>query len=954
MRLTRRQLLAGATAGVLGAGGAYALVDELTGSGPARPRRGALRPEQHLLDGVQVVDSNGVEVLVPPLHDRILTAEVAVDRADLPDAHRQLERTLAGLENDYAPTPAGLGVTVAWGLPYFRRLVPEQAKRMLPFDRRALKPVLFDSPRFPSDPEDTVLEQNEVAILLRSDVRAHTDDARKRILDTKLFRLTSERVGFAGGGFEGGRSLPKRMAEAAGVPGADLVPDTSELFLGFTSTQKAGIGPGRIANLETLGYVDFGGHDYFVHGTHMHLSHIREDLEAWYLNFDFDERAAGDADGAAGAARRVGRRQGSARLPGRRAHRSQRVDPDDVAARQGRRRARRHRLPEGRRDPDPRRLQHARQPVPLVGAARRGAAGRGGRRPLRRLQPDRRRLPPKPARDGRRAAGRQDPVPAPRPKPGLQLGALDDAPPELPRPAAAAPRLPARRALRVGNCFVDMSTKQFRGLAEEGAPDLVPVVGHGLQLRSRLLERDVDDVVALERRHAPELALRDAVVGLQPEARRANAVARRRGAAALDVPEHRDAGLEAGRPLDLLAQPLADAALRQQTMTELIHLALVLRPGQVAALADDDDREVLSACVPAPDLAADLLDVDRPFRDEDHVRAAGDAAHHGDPAGVAAHHLHHHDAVVRLGGRVQPVDRLRADRDGGVEAERVVGAGEVVVDRLRHPDDRDLVLAVQPGSHAERVLAADRHQGVELPERGQHAVHAAVHLVRVRARRADDRAAAREDPRDLLRPERLEELLDHPAPALAHADDVVAARPRPARDGTDDRVQPGAVAAAGEDPDAHVASLEIAPARSAEEQADRVLGQQVAHAVGLRNRLRRARPQRHDHEHARPPPERTHLRPRLDRHVAAEAVADGERAPDQLELLVAPLRQQPAPQLPVDGPAVVRVDERETLELVALVEVGNARHRELQQRRPEPDRSRELRDPRGERLELPA
>ncbi len=292
MRLTRRQLLAGATAGVLGAGGAYALVDELTGNGPARPRRGALRPEQHLLDGVQVVDSNGVEVLVPPLHDRILTAEVAVDRADLPDAQRQLERTLAGLENDYAPTPAGLGVTVAWGLPYFRRLVPEQAKRMLPFDRRALKPVLFDSPRFPSDPEDTVLEQNEVAILLRSDVRAHTDDARKRILDTKLFRLTSERVGFAGGGFEGGRSLPKRMAEAAGVPGADLVPDTSELFLGFTSTQKAGIGPGRIANLETLGYVDFGGHDYFVHGTHMHLSHIREDLEAWYLNFDFDERVA--------------------------------------------------------------------------------------------------------------------------------------------------------------------------------------------------------------------------------------------------------------------------------------------------------------------------------------------------------------------------------------------------------------------------------------------------------------------------------------------------------------------------------------------------------------------------------------------------------------------------------------------------------------------------------------
>ena len=61
---------------------------------------------------------------------------------------------------------------------------------------------------------------------------------------------------------------------------------------------------------------------------------------------------------------------------------------------------------------------------------------------------------------------------------------------------------------------------------------------------------------------------------------------------------------------------------------------------------------------------------------------------HGDPAGVAAHHLDDHHAVVRLGGRVQAVDRLGADRDGRVEAEGVVGAGEVVVDRLRDADDR--------------------------------------------------------------------------------------------------------------------------------------------------------------------------------------------------------------------------------------------------------------------------
>src|SRR6185437_15227482 len=107
--------------------------------------------------------------------------------------------------------------------------------------------------------------------------------------DLDVFHVTSMRRGFAGGGFAGKTSLPKKMAMAAGIPGADLIPDTSGLFLGFTSTQKSGLGPGLIANHETLGFVDLRS-GYFHGGTHMHLSHITEDLEAWYLNFDFDER----------------------------------------------------------------------------------------------------------------------------------------------------------------------------------------------------------------------------------------------------------------------------------------------------------------------------------------------------------------------------------------------------------------------------------------------------------------------------------------------------------------------------------------------------------------------------------------------------------------------------------------------------------------------------------------
>ncbi|HVS84456.1 MAG TPA: hypothetical protein VHD91_02360, partial [Gaiellaceae bacterium] len=288
MRLTRRRLLESAAAAALVGGGIYELVDQLAGS-PARafPPVAGLAPEQHLLE-LGTTESEGVEVVVPPLHSEVVTATVAAG-ADLPAAQRSLENVLRELDARYPATAAGLGVTTAWGLPYFERLVPAAWAQHAPHDVRAGKPALLAPRRFPSDPDTTALEENDVAFLLRSDTLAHIDDARAAIFALPELQMTSIRRGFAGGGFAGKTSLPKKMAMAAGVPGADLIPDTSELVLGFTSTQKAGLGPGKIASFETLGFVDVRG-GYFRHGTHLHLSHIAEDLEAWYLNFDFDER----------------------------------------------------------------------------------------------------------------------------------------------------------------------------------------------------------------------------------------------------------------------------------------------------------------------------------------------------------------------------------------------------------------------------------------------------------------------------------------------------------------------------------------------------------------------------------------------------------------------------------------------------------------------------------------
>ena len=300
MRVTRRELVGGAAAAALAGAGIYELVDRLT-QPPGRPRSAsALPPEQHLLEGVRIVRDNGVGVVVPPLHHQVITARLAVGTSPgaLAEARVELEHALGKLDARFPPTPTGLGVAVAWGLPYFDRYVPGQARRGLPLDRRASeargRPVRALEPaiRFPSDLPETILEQNDVAVLLRGDALdsiAAGNEAIFRELGG-MFRVTSIRRGFAGGGFAGEASLPKRMAMAAGVPGADLIPETAELFLGFTSTQKDALGPSRIANLETLGYADVGPDGYFAHGTTMHLSHLFEDLEAWYLAFDHQER----------------------------------------------------------------------------------------------------------------------------------------------------------------------------------------------------------------------------------------------------------------------------------------------------------------------------------------------------------------------------------------------------------------------------------------------------------------------------------------------------------------------------------------------------------------------------------------------------------------------------------------------------------------------------------------
>ncbi len=293
--LSRRELLKrGAVA--LAAGNVYSLLDGIAAT-PARAAAAPARlPEQYLLPGQQVVLELGIEVIVPPLHHRVVTARVKVKGAKLRTAQTRLEHSLAQIEKQYATSPSGLGVTVAWGLPYFQRLVPKLADgrrypTYLPADLRSSKAhgkpfaAVIDASRFASDDPDVVLGGDDIAVLLRSDDSTHIDHAQHAIFTelADLFQVMSVRNGFVGNA--------KEMALAAGIPGAELIVDGVQMFLGFTSTQKAAMAPGNIASFETLpGFTDQKPGSLWSGGAAMHLSHLDEDVERWWSDIPFQDQ----------------------------------------------------------------------------------------------------------------------------------------------------------------------------------------------------------------------------------------------------------------------------------------------------------------------------------------------------------------------------------------------------------------------------------------------------------------------------------------------------------------------------------------------------------------------------------------------------------------------------------------------------------------------------------------
>src|SRR5665648_32253 len=185
--------------------------------------------------------------------------------------------------------------------------------------------------------------------------------------------------------------------------------------------------------------------------------------------------------------------------------------------------------------------------------------------------------------------------------------------------------------------------------------------------------------------------------------------------------------------------------------------------------------------------------------------AVGDPRVHRDPAGVPPHHLDHHHAVVALSGGVQPVDGLCRDVERGVEPDRQIGSLDVVVDRLGdrdhpHPGLGDLAGRMQG------PVATDADQGLEPLglERRQDCLDAALVRMRVVPRGTQQGPTEGQHVTDLLTVDGEHVTVDDALPAVPEADDRVTVRADAVLDdGSDRRVEPWAVAAPGEQSDAH-------------------------------------------------------------------------------------------------------------------------------------------------------
>ncbi|WP_250137771.1 Dyp-type peroxidase [Halorientalis salina] len=214
-----------------------------------------------------------------PRHQTLLY--LTLDRSGPPTTgdRETVETALRTLDRAYERSNEGLVYSIAYSPSYFERFdadLPEdidlpQPRRLSPFEEPTLdtQDALL---HLASDRADALLEAEEALTGERSEANGITVETKL----TAAMTVDDRRTGFVGAGMPA-----ERQHGLNGVPDSNPVPEESPLFMGF----KAGFA----GNQATEDYVTIDSGP-FAGGTTKHVANIRQRLDDWYVEQDYDER----------------------------------------------------------------------------------------------------------------------------------------------------------------------------------------------------------------------------------------------------------------------------------------------------------------------------------------------------------------------------------------------------------------------------------------------------------------------------------------------------------------------------------------------------------------------------------------------------------------------------------------------------------------------------------------
>ncbi len=138
-----------------------------------------------------------------------------------------------------------------------------------------------------------------------------------------------------------------------------------------------------------------------------------------------------------------------------------------------------------------------------------------------------------------------------------------------------------------------------------------------------------------------------------------------------------------------------------------------LREAGFRAFRDDDDAAAFSAADAAIDRSTHGFDRLFLLGRDDRLGAATDSDLHRDEARASAHDFDDENPVVRACGIADPVDRVERGIDRGIEPDRILGSGDIVINRPGNSDAGKIVFLLEKVSAGEGAVPADHDQAVD-------------------------------------------------------------------------------------------------------------------------------------------------------------------------------------------------------------------------------------------------